>query len=215
MGLSAMYPSKTAPERYADGIVHAVSLVGLLIAFAFLLPRAAANANPDALAATLVYTIAVLLSVGMSFAYHLLPFHDWRPTMRKWDHAAIYPVIAGTFTPLLIIAETWTAHAILAVVWLFALIGIVFKIVGTNMDSRWSLISYLGLGWFGLLALPDFLQHLPGISTAAIGVGGVFYTIGALFYRNKSMRFRYPIWHTFGTMGGTSFLVAIWIALGG
>jgi len=208
-----MYPSNTAPERYADGIVHAVSLVGFAVAGVFLLRAAAAVADPAIIAAAAFYVPAVLFSIGISFAYHLWPRHEPRPILRRWDHAAIYLVIVGTFGPLLTIAGTWTAYTILAVSWLFALVGVWFKLFGSNPYSRWSLVSYLGLGWFALAALPDFWSTLPGLSTATIAAGGLFYTLGTFFYSSKTIRYRYAIWHAFGTLGGTSFFAAIWMAL--
>ncbi len=209
-----MYPSSTKPERQADFAVHAISLVGLAILSVFLVQMAAARDERGVLLATVVYVAAILFSVGISFAYHLLPRHDWRPTMRRWDHAAIYVVIAATFSPLLTVAATASAFTILTIIWMFAIVGVWFKIFGKNLDSRWSLLSYLGLGWFALFALPDFWNELPRFSTYAIGIGGLFYTIGTLFYRRKGMRFRYPIWHAFGTLGGSSLYAAIWVALG-
>jgi hemolysin III len=208
-----MYPSQTAPERYADGVVHAVSLVGFLIAGAFLLPMASAAGDTALIAATAVYVTAILASISISFAYHLSPKHHLRKTLQRWDHAAIYTLIAGTFSPLLIVAGTTSAYVILGMAWLFALAGVLFKIFGTNIEAKWSLASYLGLGWFGLFALPDFWMTLPPVGLAALAAGGVFYTIGTLFYKSKTMSFRYPIWHTFGLMGGSSFFAAIWISL--
>ncbi|GAA4040195.1 PAQR family membrane homeostasis protein TrhA [Parerythrobacter jejuensis] len=208
-----MYPSKTPPERIADGIVHAIGLVGLLVAGVFLLRKTTLLDDQSVQIAAAIYVVAALFSISISFAYHLLPRHHWRATLRRWDHAAIYLVIAGTFSPLLVKAGTWTASMILAVIWLFALMGMWFKFFATEIDSRWSLVSYLGLGWFALIALPDFWAELPGFTTAAIAAGGIFYTIGTLFYRKKGLSYRYPIWHAFGTLGGGSFFAAIWVAI--
>ncbi len=205
-----MYPSETVSERWADGLVHAFSLAGFLVASGFLLRAVLDVGDASLLIASTVYALAVLASVGVSFAYHLLPRPDLRDALRRWDHAAIYAVIAGTFSPLLILCATWSAYLILAITWSLALVGAAFKMFASDIDTRWSLASYIGLGWFALVALPDFWTQLPGFSTAAIAAGGVFYTIGTLFYRSKSMRFRYAIWHTFGTLGGASFFAAIW-----
>ncbi|EAQ30490.1 putative hemolysin III [Erythrobacter sp. NAP1] len=210
-----MYPSKTAPERLADGLVHAVSLAGFAIAAGFLIQKSSATDDIWLTSAAIIYVAAGLFSIMVSFAYHLHPRHEWRPALRRWDHAAIYVVIAGTFSPLLIIAGSTMAHAVLAVIWLAAMAGVAFKLMADNGDSRWSLISYLALGWTALIALPSFWNALPAYSTAAIAAGGLFYTVGTLFYRNKIMRFRYPIWHAFGTLGGTSFFAAIWMAVAG
>ena len=210
-----MYPSKTIPERRADGAIHTISLAGFAVASVFLLVQTASLGDVSLLFAVAVYVSAAFASVGVSFAYHLHPRHEWRPMLRRVDHAAIYLVIAGTFTPLLIATDSFSAAVILAVIWLFALAGMCFKMLASEIDSRWSLMSYLGLGWFAMAALPDFLTGLPLASTAAVAAGGLFYTIGTLFYKNKELAFRYPIWHAFGTLGGISFLTAIWIAVAG
>lgn len=209
-----MFPSATVPERKADFAVHALGLAFLAPASVFLFGAALATGNAMLVASVVVYALAALFSISISFAYHLLPRHDLRAAMRKWDHAAIYAVIAGVFGPLLVVCDTWSGYAILGVLWVFAMGGAMFKLGGGNPDSKWSLISYLGMGWFALVALPDFWAGLPGASVAFIAAGGVFYTIGTLFYRSKTMAYRYPIWHAFGTCGGLSFFTAIWLAVG-
>ncbi|MGB3472976.1 MAG: hemolysin III family protein [Erythrobacter sp.] len=207
------FPSESAPERLADAIIHAVSLAGFAVASLVLVHHASRLEGYALLISVLVYAVTAIASIGISFAYHLLPRHDLRPVLRRWDHAAIYLVIAGTFTPLLVLSGTRYAYVILAVIWAFSAAGVAFKVLTSNMDSRWSLISYLGMGWFALFALPTFWSELPGVSTTAFAAGGLFYTIGTIFYARKGMRFRYPIWHGLGTLGGTSFFVAIWLAV--
>lgn len=208
-----MYPSKTAPERRADFIVHALSLGFVIPASVLLVQAAIADGNGWLLLAVIGYVCAGIASISISFVYHLSPLHDLRSTLRKWDHAAIYLVIAGVYGPLLVVCDTWSAYAILGVLWVLAIGGVAFKLGGGNPDSKWSLISYLVMGWFALIALPDFWAGLPGESTAAIAAGGLFYTIGSVFYARKSMPFRYPIWHLFGTCGGLSFFAAVWLAV--
>lgn len=210
-----MFPSKTAPERWADGLIHAVSLVGFAIVSAFLLNMAAMRDERWILSATIIYVLAAFASVGISFAYHLLPRHDLRPMLRRWDHAAIYIVIAGTFSPLLVLSDTRSAWVLLTIIWICALLGFAFKIFAPQIDSRWSLVSYLGLGWFGLAALPDFWTQLPKATSYALLTGGVLYSIGTWYYRQKERRYRYPIWHAWGTLGATCFLTGIWVALAG
>ncbi|KWV93234.1 hemolysin III family protein [Erythrobacter sp. YT30] len=210
---SPTFPSKTAAERRADFAIHAVSLVGFATACGFLMMRGTERGDPLLLIAILVYAFGAIFSISISFAYHLLPRHQWRGSLRKWDHAAIYVVIAGTFTPLLVRAGTDYAYSVLVLIWICAIAGFAVKLNTSNLDSRWSLMSYLGLGGFALIALPSFWSELPLFSTIAIVLGGTFYTIGTQFYRRKEMVFRYPIWHTFGTLGGTAFLVAIWVAV--
>lgn len=213
-GLKTLYPSKTVEERFADGVVHLVGLVAAAIACTLLLGASAVQHDTALLLACSVYAAGILFSAGISAAYHLLPLHpDRRARLRRIDHAAIYLVIAGTMTPLLLLAETQTSFWILLAIWVFAGVGVLFKIFGSNLDSRWSLVSYLALGWFSLLALPDFARTLPGEALIAIAVGGLSYTIGAFFYRNKALRYRYAIWHAVGLLGAISFFAANWMSV--
>ncbi|MEM6584388.1 MAG: hemolysin III family protein [Pseudomonadota bacterium] len=209
------FPSPTSLERRADFAIHTIGLVGVGVGSVFVV-RAAFDTGPFALViAAWTYALAVLASIGVSFAYHLLPRHDARARLRRWDHAAIYTSIAGTFSPLLVKAGTASGMAMLAAVWLLAIMGVVFKLSGDHGDSRWSLVSYLGLGGFTFLALPDVWTQLPPITTYAVAAGAGFYAIGTAFYRKRGMRYRYPIWHAWGTLGGLCFFVAVWNAVTG
>ncbi|MEP0391313.1 MAG: hemolysin III family protein [Erythrobacter sp.] len=210
-----MFPSKRPEERKADFVIHALSLAFILPVSGLFIYWAWERGTMPLILATIGYAIAALSSISVSFAYHLLPRHDLRSVLRRWDHAAIYGVIAGTFSPLLIMAGTQSAHAILVVIWALALFGFIFKLAASDMDPRWSVFSYLGLGALGLLAMPDFWRELPVLTTVAIGAGALFYTIGTWFYRQKERAFRYPIWHTWGTLGGLSLCASIGIALAG
>lgn len=133
------FPSKTAPERTADSLIHAVSLIGFAIASVFLVRAAYVESSMAVFAAVLLYICWALFSVSISYAYHLLPRHDLRLVLRRWDHAAIYVVIAATFTPLLVKTGTANALGILAAIWLFAAIGVVFKMTAKEIAGRWSL----------------------------------------------------------------------------
>ncbi|GAB5489595.1 MAG: hemolysin III family protein [Parasphingorhabdus sp.] len=210
-----MYPTADRVERRADLIVHGIGLVFILVAGLALILRAEADHGATVIAAIGLYVIGVIFSHVISMFYHLSPFHDWRLVLRRIDHAAIYLTIAGTFTPLFVLADTDFSHLLLITVWALAIPAMLYKIFGKNLDSKWSLISYLGLGWMGILAGPDLMEELPGLSMWAMLAGGVFYSLGTIFYARKTQPFRYSIWHGFVMMGGASFFVAIWVALSG
>lgn len=214
-----MYPSPVELERRADMLVHGIGLVFILVAGVALIMRAADQSgltNGAAIVGAVgLYVVSVTFSHVISMFYHLSPFHDRRLVLRRIDHAAIYLTIAGTFTPLFILADTEFSLFLLTFVWAGAIPAMLYKIFGKNLDSRWSLASYLGLGWMGLIAVPDLIEKLPGLSLWAMLAGGVFYSLGTIFYARKAQPFRYSIWHSFVMMGGGCFFVAIWVALGG
>lgn len=207
------YPSATGRERLVDGIVHVIGLVVALVACIALVRETAMRQEPALYWACALYAGTILFSCSISAAYHLLPLHSWRGWMRRVDHAAIYLVIAGTMTPLLLLVDSTFSMWILGAIWAFALTGIVFKFIGNNLDSRWSLVSYVAMGWFSILAMPDFWSTLPGMAMLAIAAGALFYTIGVFFYRAKSMPYRYSLWHGIGLLGAMSFFTANWISV--
>lgn len=208
-----MYPTSDRVERRADLIVHGIGLIFILLGGLALIIQASAGHSLAVLGAIGVYVICVIFSHVISMFYHLSPFHDRRLILRRIDHAAIYLTIAGTFTPLFVLADTQFSLIVLNIVWALAIPAMLYKIFGKNLDSRWSLVSYLGLGWMGIIAGPDLLEKLPALSMWAMLAGGIFYSLGTIFYARKGQAFRYSIWHSFVMMGGASFFVAIWVAL--
>lgn len=204
------YPSVVLRERIADGIVHAFSLVGLSIACIVLLITQSVHLEPGMIWASVVYCGAILVSFATSAGYHLLPWHHWRHILRRLDHTAIYALIAGTFTPLLVHIGTSWSLTVLVMIWALAIPAMMYKLFGKNIEPRWSLASYLGLGWLGMLAISDLYSHIPTAAVTAIVVGGATYTVGTVFYVRKLLPYRNAIWHTF-VLAGTGFLFfAVW-----
>lgn len=212
-----MYPSPVETERRADMIVHGIGLIFILVASAALIMQAVERSGlPNGAAivgAVGIYVASVLFSHVISMFYHLSPFHDRRLQLRRIDHAAIYLTIAGTFTPLFILADTEFSLFLLILVWAGAIPAMLYKIFGKNLDSKWSLASYLGLGWMGVIGVPELIEKLPGLSLWVVLAGGVFYSVGTIFYARKAQAFRYSIWHGFVMMGGGCFFIAVWVAL--
>jgi len=209
-----MYPTSDRVERRADLVVHGIGLVFIVLAGVALFMQVA-NHGPEVIAAIGLYVVGVLFSHVISMLYHLSPLHHRRVALRRIDHAAIYLTIAGTFTPLFVLADTEFSLYLLMIVWALAIPAMLYKIFGKNLDSRWSLASYLGLGWMGIIGVPEMMEQLPPLSLWAMLAGGIFYSLGTIFYARKAQPFRYSIWHSFVMMGGASFFVAIWVALAG
>ncbi len=202
-----MYPSATPKERRADGAVHFLGMAGVLIGGGTFMALAVMRLEPLLVLACAVYALTLLISFSASACYHMLPWHGGRAGLRRLDHAAIYGLIAGTFTPLLVHVDSLWSYVVLGATWAFALPAMFYKIFGASVDTRWSVLSYLGLGWMGLLALPQLRLHLPTEAIVALVAGGLIYSSGTLFYARRSMRFRYAIWHGF-VLAGTAALFA-------
>ena len=207
-----MYPSAVERERYADLAVHAISLVGVVAGAILLMVNAVTSLNWAVIAACAIYCLTMLASFGISAGYHLLPWHYWRPAWRRADHAAIYALIAGTFTPLLVQVGSVWGFVVLGGVWLLSVPAILYKLFARELEPRWSLASYLGIGWFGLLALPEVGPVLPMPAVVAMIAGGLVYSFGTIFYARKIQAYRYAIWHGFVLGGTTLFYSAIWMS---
>lgn len=206
------YPSPKLSHRRADMAVHLVGLVLILTAGGLLLTKAISTLETTLILAVTVYVCCALVSNLASWAYHFSPWHGRRILLRRIDHAAIYPSIAGTFTPFLVQAGTTWTLTLLSICWGLTAVAIWNKITNETVKSRWSTASYLGLGAIGLCALPD-LTNVPVSTLWCIIGGAVCYVIGTVFYARKTMPFRYAIWHTWVNFGGILMFAGVWIAL--
>jgi len=207
------YPSVIRHERMADGVVHMIGLVTITVSSIALMTGAALYSTIGMLIACTVYCISLMTCFYASAGYHLLPYPDWRRFLQRLDHTAIYGLIAGTATPLLVHVNSTWGYVVLAAIWALAVPAMIYKLVGKKLNTRWSLASYLILGWMLILAFPELNIHLPFHALAAILVGGILYTSGTFFYARDIQPYRYAIWHTFVFLGTVSLFSAIWITV--
>ncbi len=209
---TSTYPSQNLTHRRADLGVHFLGLILILGAGGVLIYNAIGRADTNIIFALVVYVVCALISNLASWAYHFSPWHERRKTLRRIDHAAIYPSIAGTFTPFFVQASTTWTPILLGVCWALTLLAIWKKFTDENVKSKWSTASYLGLGAIGLCALPD-MTNVPIMALWCILTGSACYVIGTIFYVRKAMPFRYAIWHLWVNFGGIFMLAGIWSAL--
>jgi hemolysin III len=163
------------------GVFHQYAFFASL-ALGALLVAGASGAGERASAAIFAATLATMF--GVSALYHRV---TWRPTVRRWmrrlDHAAIYLLIAGTYTPFALLALSgawrWT---ILPVVWGGALAAIVFKLAWVDGPKWLSVVLAITLGWAGIVALPQLWEHAGTVGVALLLLGGGLYTLGAIVY---------------------------------
>lgn len=155
-----------------------------------------------------VYAISMFILFSASTLYHMSTTEDRRHFYKKLDHTAIYYLIAGTYTPFLAIAlPTTKAHYLLIALWIIAIIGTLFKLVFIHSFQKISLIAYLVMGWLALFVIDDMQHFLSAETLTLLIAGGLSYTVGALFYALKRVRYTHAIWHIFVLLGaGLQFL---------
>ena len=159
-----------------------------------------------------VYAFSMVLLFSSSAIYHFSTNEHKRAWFKKLDHTAIYYLIAGTYTPFLSIAlPTAKAQYLLIALWIIALIGTLFKLVFIHRFQKISLIAYLLMGWLAVLVMDDMKQYLSHDCLKLLVVGGLAYTVGALFYALKKVRYTHAIWHIFVLMGAGSHFLSIYL----
>lgn len=207
------YPLYTRAERLADGAVHVTGLLAAMIGVGVLLAMWSLRMDGVTLASVLVYSLALLLMLGASAAYHLFAHTSARPVLRRLDHAAIYVKIAGTFTPLSVLLGTAFGYGVLALVWVLALFGAISKLRRPRGQMTTGWLPYIALGWLGLGLILPLSWVLPGQSLGLIVAGGLLYTAGVVFYAWESLRFANAIWHLFVALATGCFFTGISTAL--
>ncbi|MFL5037086.1 MAG: hemolysin III family protein [Microvirga sp.] len=185
-------------EIVADGAVHATGVVLGLVGSVLLVLWAAGSAGTVELAAVFVYVAGLLAMLGFSAAYNMWPVSPTKWLLRRFDHSAIYVMIAGTYTPLLLQMKASVATvALLAGVWATALVGAALKLAFPGRLDRISIALYLALGWSVLAAYDSVLPALPSSALVLLALGGLLYSGGVIFHVWSRLRFQNAIWHAF------------------
>ena len=185
-------------ESIADGIVHAIG-VSLGLAGTIAIVVIAANSSHTAeISSIAVYSVGLLSMLGFSAAYNTWPVSHTKWVLRRFDHSAIFLMIAGTYTPFIAqMKGNLVAMGLLTGVWLTAAVGIIFKLLLPGRFDRLAVVLYLLLGWSGAVVYEPVVVALPSLSIWLLAAGGALYSIGVVFYAWRSLRFQNVIWHTF------------------
>jgi hemolysin III len=184
-------------EITADAIIHGVGLILGVVGVAVLIVFAARSPGNGDLPVAVVYAAGLLAMLGFSAAYNLWPASRIKWILRRFDHSAIFLLIAATYTPFMAQVKNGpVASAMLAIVWTVAAVGMVMKLTLPGRFDRLSTVLYLLLGWSGVM-MRDVIAALPAATLWLLGAGGLLYTFGVIFHLWSSLRFQNAIWHAF------------------
>jgi hemolysin III len=184
-------------ETIADAAVHTLGLALALGGAAVLVVKAVENASAVHLAAIAIYLVGLLALLGFSAAYNLWPVSPLKWWLRRFDHSAIYLLIAGTYTAFLLPLHGSRPAALLVGVWLTAIAGIAIKVFWPQRFDGTSVALYLVMGWSGLFALRRIAEAFSPGTFWMIVVGGALYSVGVIFHLWRNLRFQNAIWHGF------------------
>ncbi len=184
-------------EIIADAVVHAAGIIlGLVGAVALII--VAARTRPFEIAPTVIYIVGLVTMLGLSAAYNLWPISPTKWLLRRFDHSAIYLLIAGTYTPFLALMKSGLAFAGLGIgIWSSALLGMFVKLALPGRFDRVSIALYLALGWSGIVAYDHVAPVVPSSSLWLLLIGGILFSLGTLFHVWERLRFQNAIWHAF------------------
>ena len=205
-----LYPTSVKSERRLDGVVHVVGVLSAIFCAVILLMLTAGLVTSEQIFALALYSGALVATFVASAVYHLSPWHDARPILRRLDHAAIYLKIAGTYTPFVVMLDTILAYLILAVVWGLALLGMVLKLFFWRVPGRFGPPLYLLMGWLCLPLVWSIWSMLPGQVLAFMTAGGLIYTGGVVLYKSKRP-YSTAAWHGCVVVASACFWFAILI----
>jgi len=190
-------------EEKANVLTHGLGLILSIAGLIILIQRALKAKDEWYLTGCIIFGISLLIMYSSSTLYHLANDKKIKKKFRKLDHSAIYLLIAGTYTPFLLTSLRGnTGWTMFAIIWIFAIVGIIIKLA-TQISSKWiSAIIYLIMGWLAVFMAPAMIENLPAISIVYLAAGGLFYTLGVIFYVWKKLPYHHPIWHLF-VLGGS------------
>jgi hemolysin III len=211
---SAPSPSTTSAyplgEEIANAVTHGLGVAAAIVGLTLLLTKGIPVLSGWELAAVAIYGGSLVALFLASTLYHAIPHPRAKDILKRIDHGAIYVLIAGTYTPFMTIKlHSEAAHLLLGVVWSLALAGVIFKIFFVHRFQWLSLSTYLIMGWLALFVVYELWHALDRTGFVLLLAGGLCFTIGAVFYAMKSLRYTHAIWHLWVVAGATCHCVAI------
>ena len=197
-------------EELASALTHGLGATAALAGGAVLVTLAAVFGNGWQLGAAIVFGVTLLLLYLASTLYHAFQHPVLKRRLKVFDHCAIYLLIAGTYTPFTLIGlrGPW-GWGLFAAIWTLALAGVVFKLFYTGRFKRLSTLVYVAMGWLVLVAIKPLLAALDAWTFGWLIAGGVFYTLGTIFYHRESIPYSHAIWHLFCIAGSVCHYVAV------
>ena len=205
--------TQSAGEEVANGISHGIGLVGAMIGTPILLLAAFRHGNIPFLVGTIIFATTMLLVYLASTLYHCWPQTNAKSLLQVIDHAAIFLLIAGTYTPFALgPLRSGGGLAMLGIVWALALLGVIMKATrGVVRHRRLAMTLYLGTGWIGLTFIRPLALAIPLSALFWLIAGGIAYTTGTLFFANERLRYGHFVWHLFVLAGSGCHFAAVFI----
>ncbi|MDT0627279.1 PAQR family membrane homeostasis protein TrhA [Alteromonas sp. W364] len=195
-------------EEALNALSHFVGFAFAIVGTLLLLLKSNSVAE---LSASAIFGASMILLFGASTLYHWVSNEQIKPILKRADHIAIYLLIAGTYTPFLIVAiEGWVSTVSTITIWSVALLGVGFKAIFKDRFPRLAVTTYAVMGWLALLIIVPIFNALETAGFVFLVAGGVAYSLGIPFYMAKHKHYTHAIWHVFVLLGAVCHFYAIY-----
>jgi len=198
------------PEEITNSITHGIAAALSIAGLSVLVALAGIKGDPWRIVAFSIYGATLVILYVTSTLYHGIQHTKVKQFFRRLDHSAIFLLIAGTYTPFVLVAFRGTlGWTLFGIVWALAAFGIALKVAFTGRFEVASLALYIGMGWLGVAAIKPALESMPVGALVWLALGGIAYTSGVFFYACRRIPFNHAIWHVFVMMGSLCHFVAV------
>lgn len=205
----------TLTEEFVHAVSHGAGLILSIVGLSWMLNVSIATSDPWRIIASCIYGASLISLFLASTLYHAMHASPRTQLFKLLDHCAIYLLIAGSYTPFLLVSmRTNTGWWLFGAIWSMATAGILTKLWFRHRYPRLALASYLLMGWLVVIAAPQVAHAIGSNGMAWLIAGGLSYTVGAMFYAAKRLSYSHAIWHIFVLAGAIChFLAVIWYVL--
>ena len=201
--------SYSVKEEFLNALTHGVGALLTIPATILLIIKAQATGSKIELISYIIFGISMFCLYMASTLYHAWPTH--KSFLKKMDHSSIFLLIAGTYTPIALVAiGGTTGWIVFGIEWGLTIIGIVLKQFFVYRFKALSLLVYIGMGWVAVFVYEPLLAHITMQGFLTLLAGGLFYTVGTFFYKNKKIPYNHAIWHLFVMGGSTAMFLTVY-----
>ncbi len=201
----------TLGEEIFSSVSHGVGALFAIIGGSVVVTLAVVYGSVLDVTACTIYAVSLFLLYTMSTLYHAFPFPRVKYLFRIFDHSSVFLLIAGTYTPFMLITlQGVTKGMVIFIVnWVAAVVGITFNAISLKKFAKPSLVLYLVMGWSVVFAIGDVVARMQMGGVVLLFLGGLFYTVGVIFYVLKKIRYMHAVWHLLVLAGSVMHYLCI------
>ena len=204
-------PRYTLGEELFNSISHGVGACLSVAALVLCIVQAAIHGTAAGVVGASIYGSTLVILYCMSTLYHAITNQTARRVFRVFDHTSIYLLIAGTYTPItLVTLKGAMGWSLFGIVWGIAVLGIVLNAISIERFKKFSMVSYVVMGWAVVISVKDIIAKMPKGGLIFLLLGGIAYTVGIIFYALKKKKFIHSVWHFFVLAGSILQFFAVY-----